>query len=144
MRMRYRLFGKTGFQVSALSFGCMRLPTKAAGEINEEEATQMLYYGIEHGVNYVDTAYPYHGGNSELFLGKALKGSYRQKVKLATKMPVWKVTAAADFDTFLNEQLTKLQTDHIDFYLLHGLGKNRWEAVQKLGVTDWRPGVLIP
>lgn len=135
--MHYRLFGKTGFQVSALSFGCMRLPTRPTGEINEDEAAEMLRYAIEHGVNYLDTAYPYHGGQSELFLGRALKDGYRQKVKLATKMPVWKVTSAADFDTFLNEQLEKLQTDHIDFYLLHGLGKSRWELVHNLGVTDW-------
>jgi uncharacterized protein len=135
--MRYRPFGKTGFQVSALSFGCMRLPTTPAGEINEVEATQMLRYAIEHGVNYLDTAYPYHGGSSELFLGKALKDGYRQQVKLATKMPVWKVTSAADFDLLLNEQLVKLQTHSIDFYLLHGLGKARWEFVQKLGVIDW-------
>jgi predicted aldo/keto reductase-like oxidoreductase len=135
--MQYRPYGKTGFQVSALSFGCMRLPTTGAGEINEEEASRMLSYAIEHGLNYLDTAYGYHGGNSERFLGRALKGGYRQRVRLVTKMPVWKVTNASDFDLLLDEQLEKLQTSHIDFYLLHGLGKPRWEFVQGLGVTDW-------
>ncbi len=85
--------------------------------IDEKEATQMLHYAIEHGVNYVDTAYAYHNGQSELFVGRALKGAYRAKVKLATKLPSWLIHEAADFDRYFNEQLERLQTDMIDFYL---------------------------
>jgi predicted aldo/keto reductase-like oxidoreductase len=99
--MKYREFGKLDFQVSALGFGAMRLPTKD-GKIDEAEATRMLHYAIDHGVNYVDTAYPYHDGGSETLLGQALKDGYREKVKLATKMPSWEIKTADDFDKYLN------------------------------------------
>ncbi|NLE45727.1 MAG: aldo/keto reductase, partial [Chloroflexi bacterium] len=140
--MKYRKFGNLDVQVSALGFGCMRLPT-IGGEyeqIDEPEATRMLHHAIDHGVNYVDTAYGYHEGNSELFVGKALQGDYRQKVHLATKLPCWKVETAADFDRLLNEQLGKLQTEHIDFYLLHALNKDSWTKVHGLGVLEWAEG----
>jgi predicted aldo/keto reductase-like oxidoreductase len=142
--MQYRKFGKLDWKGSALGFGCMRLPIKDEDHTNidEPEATKMLHYAIDHGVNYFDTAYPYHGGNSELFLGRALKGGYREKVRLATKMPCWKVEATEDFDRFLNEQIEKLQTDHVDFYLLHGLRQNRWHKVRDLGVLEWAEGAI--
>ncbi|MCX7683105.1 MAG: aldo/keto reductase [Anaerolineae bacterium] len=136
--MQYRRFGTLDWQVSALGFGCMRLPTIGGdhAKIDEPEATRMLHYAIDHGVNYIDTAYPYHGGNSESFLGRALQGGYRDRVKLATKLPCWLVESADDFDRFLNEQLQKLQTEHVDFYLLHGLGKERWDKMRGLGILE--------
>jgi predicted aldo/keto reductase-like oxidoreductase len=134
--MQYRQFGKLDFQVSALGFGAMRLPTKD-DEIEVVEATEMLHYAIDNGVNYVDTAYPYHGGSSETFLGDALKGGYRDKVKLATKMPSWEIKTADDFDKYLDIQLGRLQVDHVDFYLLHGLNKERWPKLRDLGVREW-------
>lgn len=134
--MQYRQFGKLDFQVSALGFGAMRLPVKE-GKIDEPEAANMLHYAIDHGVNYVDTAYFYHNGESEVVLGNALRDGYRQRVKLATKLPSWAVTQPADFDTYLNEQLRRLQTDHIDCYLLHSLNRKFWENVTNHHVFEW-------
>ena len=143
--MKYRKFGKLNWKASALGFGAMRLPTVGgdAAKIDEPEATEMLRYAIDHGVNYVDTAYPYHGGSSfrggssETFLAKALQDGYKDKVKIATKMPTWLVASQKDMDKYLNQQLDKLQAGTIDFYLLHGLGRERWQKLQKLNVTGW-------
>ena len=129
--MQYRQFGQLDFKVSALGFGAMRLPT-VDDEIDEAEATEMLHYAIDHGVNYVDTAYPYHDGKSEVFLGKALKDGYRERVKLATKMPSWEIQTAGDFDKFLGIQLERLQLEYVDFYLLHSLNKNHWPKLRNL------------
>ena len=137
--MNYRKFGRHDLEVSVLGFGCMRLPTinDDYSMINEKEALEMVRFAIDKGVNYVDTAYPYHKGNSELFVAKVLKDGYRQKVYLATKSPVWLVQSHEDFEKYLNEQLSKLETDHIDMYLLHALNKERWEKIKKLGVFDF-------
>jgi predicted aldo/keto reductase-like oxidoreductase len=140
--VHYREFGELDWQVSALGFGCMRLPTTGKPEdIDEPEATRMLRYAIDHGVNYVDTAHPYHGGNSERVVGRALKDGYRERVRLA-KLPCWLVKAAEDFHRLFNEQLEKLQTDHIDFYLLYSLNKKSWQNVRDLGVMEWASKLL--
>ncbi|CAG0954382.1 MAG: aldo/keto reductase [Candidatus Methanoperedens sp.] len=123
--------------LSILGFGCMRLPVTKDGNIDENQATDMLRYAIDHGVNYVDTAYPYHNGESEPFVGRALQGEYRKRVNLATKLPSWLIKSRADMDCYLDEQLKRLQTDHIDFYLVHGLMKPFWENLSTLGVTDF-------
>ena len=134
--MQYRKFGKTGFDVSALSFGCMRLPLKNDGTINESEAIAMIRYAIDNGVNYFDTAYGYHGGKSEVVLGKALKDGYREKVKISTKLPMWVVEKTEDYDKFLNESISRLGIDYIDFYLFHGIGKGSINKLNELKLLD--------
>jgi predicted aldo/keto reductase-like oxidoreductase len=137
--MQYRTFGRLDWKPSALGFGAMRLPVLDGDpkRIDLEQASAMLQLAIDEGVNYVDTAYPYHGGASEGFIGKALEGANRKKVKLATKLPCWLVTSADDFDRFLDEQLIRLRTERIEFYLLHSLSKGTWSKMRDLGVLDW-------
>jgi predicted aldo/keto reductase-like oxidoreductase len=142
--MQYRKFGQLNWEVSALGFGAMRLPIidNDSSRIEEKEATTMIRYAIDHGVNYIDTAYPYHSGKSEIFVGKVLGDGYRQKVKLATKMPCWLVKSKDDFDRYLDEQLERLQTEKIDFYLLHGLNQTSWTKMKELGVLSWAEKAL--
>jgi len=135
--MLFRKMKKAEPYLSILGFGCMRLPTKDDGHVDEEKATSMLHYAIDHGVNYVDTAYPYHNGESEPVVGRALAGGYRDKVHLATKLPSWLITSREDMDKYLDEQLVRLKTDYIDFYLVHGLNGLFWENLSMLGVTDF-------
>ncbi len=143
--MLYRTFGKTGEKVSILGFGCMRLPiiNNDMTKINEPLAASMLHYAIDHGVNYIDTAYPYHGtsaahpGMSEIFVGNLLKDGYRDNVFLSTKLPSWNVQKKEDLNFYLDEQLKRLQTDKIDFYLLHGLGNSTWENLTQLNVFEF-------
>ena len=118
--MQYRIVPKNGDKLSALGFGCMRLPMNGR-VIDEERAIRQMRCAIDNGVNYFDTAPPYHGGESEKVLGKALLDGYRDKVKVATKMTPFMLSEAGDMDKLLDLQLKKLQTDHIDYYLLHGL-----------------------
>ena len=105
--MLYRKAPKAGDELSILGFGCMRLPQKD-GRIDEERATRQIRRSIDRGVNYIDTAWPYHGGESEPFVGRALARGYRERVKLATKLPAWLVETRADMDRFLDAQLRKL------------------------------------
>ena len=137
--MQYRKFGSLDWQGSALGFGAMRLPQTSSKpeDVNEAEAIRMIRYAIDNGVNYVDTAYTYHGGRSEVVVGKALQDGYRSKVKLATKLPSWPVKTAADFDRILEEQFKRLQTDLIDLYLLHGMNRDNWAKLRDLKVLDW-------
>lgn len=135
--MLYRKNPKNGDELSILGFGCMRLPVKEDGTIDEKRATSQVRYAIDHGVNYVDTAWPYHMEQSEPFLGRALADGYREKVKLATKLPSWMVKSREDMDRFLNSQLEKLNTNHIDYYLIHALMGDLWDNIEKLGVADF-------
>ncbi|MBM3292444.1 aldo/keto reductase [Candidatus Bathyarchaeota archaeon] len=137
--MQYRDFGKIDWKVSALGFGAMRLPILEgdSSKINDPLAIQMIRYAIDHGVNYVDSAYGYHRGNSEVVVGKALRDGYREKVRVATKMPVFLINSQEDMDHCFNEQLQKFQVEKIDFYLLHGLSKDRWPRIKDLGVFTW-------
>ncbi len=135
--MLYRKVPKNGDELSILGFGCMRLPVKENGTIDEERATRQVRYAIDHGVNYVDTAWPYHMGESEPFLGRALADGYREKVKIATKLPSWLVESREDMDKFLNSQLERLRTDHIDYYLIHGLSGEIWDKMEAFGVMDF-------
>ncbi len=134
--MQYRRFGNTGTEISALGFGCMRFPLLEDGRVNEAEAISMVRRAIDRGVNYIDTAYPYHQGESEKLLGRALQDGYRERTYLATKCPIWLVEEEQDFERFLDEQLDRLQTDHIDFYLLHALDRQRLEKMRALHLAD--------
>ena len=133
--METRNFKKLGIDVSLLGFGCMRFPVGADGKIDRPLAEKMLDKAIASGVNYIDTAYPYHDGESQLFVGEALKKYPRDSFYLATKLPVWFVNTIEDVDKYFNEQLEKLQTDHFDFYLMHAMNKDSWEKQEKLGTV---------
>ena len=127
---------KNGDKISALGFGAMRFPTKT-GRIDKESAKKLIYDSIDNGVNFIDTAYPYHGGASESFLGEVLQGEYREKVKLCTKMPSWFIKKYDDMEKYLEIQLEKLQTDYIDYYLIHSLGKGSFEKLKEIGVFEF-------
>ncbi len=133
--MQYRKFGSLDWEVSALGFGCMRLPTKKSlfwKSVDVPEAIRIIRHAIDHGVNYVDTAWGYHAGKSESVVGLALKDGYRDKVHLVTKLPMWRVRKTTDVDYFLTKQLQRLQTDHLDIYLFHGMNKKRFEQLKEL------------
>jgi predicted aldo/keto reductase-like oxidoreductase len=135
--MQYRKMGNLDWKGSALGFGCMRFPSKKVlfwKKVDEEEAIRILRYGIDQGINYIDTAYGYHLGKSEVIVGKALQNGYREKVHLVTKCPMWKIRKAEDFDKYLRIQLDRLQTDHLDIYLFHALGKKRFELIKELNL----------
>jgi predicted aldo/keto reductase-like oxidoreductase len=134
--MLYRKMPKNGDMLSILGFGCMRLPVNN-GKIDEARAIRQIRHAVDKGVNYVDTAWPYHGGASEPLLGKALKGGYRDRVKVATKLPSWLIKCREDMDQYLAAQLGKLDTNRVDYYLLHGLNGAMWDTLKEFGVIDF-------
>ncbi len=134
--MEFREFQKLGIKTSLLGFGCMRYPVNSDGSINEEMAGRMIDTAYQAGINYFDTAYPYHGGKSEIFTGKALDKYDRSSYYLATKLPVWFVEKAEDAERLFYEQLQKLNKDYVDFYLLHALTKERFDKMVSLGVLE--------
>lgn len=143
--MEYRELGKTGVKVSPLGFGIMRLPLKNGGRANNdttledmdlEQSIKMVREAIDAGVNYLDTAYNYLNGKSEEITRMILEDGYREKVHLASKSPSWLWREVGDFDRILNEQLERLQTDCIEFYLLHCLNGGTWKRAKRLGIID--------
>ncbi|NQT59709.1 MAG: aldo/keto reductase [Bacteroidetes bacterium] len=137
--MLYRTFPNNEDKLSILGFGCMRLPIKSmkAKDIDFDLAEAMVRKAIDNGVNYIDTAWPYHGGESEPFLARALADGYREKVFLATKLPSWMIKKTEDMDRILNKQLVKLNTEYIDYYLIHALNRKYWDNLISLGLFDF-------
>ena len=131
--MQYRSMPKNNDELSVLGFGCMRLPM-AGEQIDTDRAVAQIRGAIDQGVNYLDTAWPYHEGQSEVVLGKALEGGLRQRVKIATKLPSWLVTDRSDMDRYLDAQLEKLGVDAIDYYLVHSLNGPMWQRLMALEV----------
>lgn len=150
--MQYRRLGKSDYRASILGFGCMRLPLlkeaeniknffEASMAVDEERALEMIHHAMEKGVNYFDSAYFYHGGKSERILGKAVKDC-RDRVIITTKSPVMMLEKRDDFDRVLDEQLERLGTDHLDFYLLHGLNRKSWQRSRSLGALEFLDGIV--
>lgn len=137
--MKYRTMGKLGIEASAFGLGCMRFNGAASGDsvIDEGKAISLIRRAIDGGVTYLDTAYVYLSRTSEIVLGKALKDGYREKVTIATKMPSEAVHDRASMEALLSEELGKLQTDHIDFYLMHGINKEKWEYFKSIGAPQF-------
>ncbi len=137
--MKYRTFGKLGIQGSAFGLGCMRFNGAASGDsiIDEQKAISLIRRAIDGGVTYLDTAYVYLDKTSEVVLGKALLDGYRDKVTIATKMPMEAVHDRASMEELLATELKKLQTDHIDFYLMHGIDKAKWEYFKSIGAPQF-------
>ncbi len=136
--MQYRKMGSLEWEVSALGFGCMRLPSRRFSLMGAdlEESKRIIRYGIDRGINYIDTAWPYHLGESEKFLGEILKDGYREKVKLVTKLPLFLVRKTEDYDRFLNIQLERLQTDFLDIYLFHSMNAGAFDKLKRLGLIE--------
>ena len=135
-RRRYR---NTAMTLPLLGFGCMRLPrlSPEKPDIDAAVAAEMIDTAMKAGLNYFDTAYMYHNGLSERFLGKALKKYPRDSYYLADKMPVWFAKGPGDVERIFNEQLKRCQTEYFDFYLLHSLDENHWSEAQKLRACEF-------
>ena len=137
--MLYRKLGSTGEEVSILGLGCMHLPI-INGQYNKvdiDSSITLIQKAIDNGINYLDTAYPYHNGQSETVIAEALKGGYREKVFIADKLPSWLIQKRTDMDQYLEKQLERLQTEQIDFYLLHSIKKDYWAKLESLGVLEF-------
>ena len=133
--MQYRE-NKKGEKLSILGLGCMRLPT-VAGKVDYKKAKAMIDFAIENGVNYFDTAYIYHGGQSEAVLGRALEGQ-RDKVNIATKLPQYLVRKREQIDKYFDTQLERLKTTYIDYYLMHMMRSLAdWERLVECGIVEW-------
>ncbi len=128
---------KSSNSLSILGFGCMRFPEHSLGRIDEKKALPLLYRAVEGGINYFDTAYPYHMGNSEAFLGKAFERQYREQALIATKLPHWSVHLPEDLERIFMQQLRNLRRDHVDFYLMHNINRVSWNKLKGLGVMEW-------
>ncbi len=137
--MKYRSMGKLGIKASAFGLGCMRFNGAPSGDCaaDEQKAISLIRRAIDGGVTYLDTAYVYLNKTSEIVLGKALRDGYREKVTIATKMPAEAVKNRADMEALLDEELRKLQTDHIDFYLMHGINREKWEYFKSIGASHF-------
>lgn len=135
--MEYRMMQNINVKTSLLGFGCMRFPLNQDGSIDEEETFAMLDKAYQAGVNYFDTAYPYHGGASEPVVGRALARYPRESFYLATKLPIWEVKTIDDVKTIFSKQLERLNMEYVDFYLMHALNKERWETIKKLGILNY-------
>ncbi len=135
--MKYRQMPHSKDRLSALGLGLMRLPTLPSGSIDQDQSLEMMHYALDHGVNYFDTAWGYHDGESEPLLGKFLAGIDRQRVFAATKLPCWLIKTPSDLDEYLDKQLNRLQTDYIDYYLLHALNHNSWKSMLSFKALDW-------
>ncbi|MBE5790051.1 MAG: aldo/keto reductase [Clostridiales bacterium] len=137
--MKYRPMGKLGIQASAFGLGCMRFNGAASGDsvIDEQKAVSLIRRAIDGGVTYLDTAYVYLDKTSEIVLGKALRDGYRERVTIATKMPAEYVHNRAEMEALLESELKKLQTDHIDFYLMHGINREKWEYFKSIGAPEF-------
>lgn len=135
--MEYRNLKKLNIKTSLLGFGTMRFPTNSEGKIDEEKSEKMLDYAFKNGVNYFDTAFPYHNGESEPFTGKILNKYPRDSYFLATKLPMWAVNTIEDVKKMFDNQLNRLQKDYVDFYLLHALNKDHWEKAKRENYLDY-------
>ena len=143
--MQYRKMPKSGDKLSALGFGCMRFKKKSGksggffSSFDEETAKEQVMYAIEQGVNYLDTAWPYHGGASESFLGEHIlsDSAVREKVYIATKLPCMMIYRKDRIEDIFNKQLQKLRVGYIDYYLMHSLDGPTWERMKKLGIYNF-------
>ncbi len=135
-KMECRKIGAGG-ESSLLGYGCMRFPKAPDGTIDEGKAEKLLDRAIKNGVTYIDTAYPYHDGQSEPFVGKVLNKYPRSSYLLATKLPIWKIKTLRDAKDTFAEQLSRLDKDHVDFYLFHALNKERWDLILELDLIPY-------
>ena len=131
-----------GDEIFPLGIGAMRLPTKN-NVIDKDKAREFIFYAIDNGVNFIDTAYSYHGGASETFLGEILQETapdgekYRDKVRISTKLPSWMVHSKDQMEFYLNKQLEKLQVDYIDYYFIHNVNLDSLSKLESISLFEF-------